>query len=150
MENFAQKPDNMANNKDLKHEKLVVLPDTSDGKPLKNDWTHNKNTTQLSEVQRGECSKVVEEDEHGGRNSKGDRTGGDINRDNYVYRTKAEEYKMLADLSGFTQLSAMFAFEARMKKKKSMKGKENKRKKQKLEIGAPRVCLSYTLNYLYH
>lgn len=134
MESFAQEAEKMAANEYPKLEKLVVLLDTNGSKPLKNDTTSDRSTTQLSEAPKKESSKEVQEDENGGRNSKDIRSGGDINGNGYVYRTKAEEYKMLADLSEFPQLAAMFAFEARMKKKR-----------EKVELVAPfsNVCLSY-------
>ncbi|KAL8095044.1 uncharacterized protein LOC141690288 isoform X2 [Apium graveolens] len=69
-----------------------------------------------SEAQSGDCSKVVEECNNGEKTNKGARSDGGINRDNYVYRTKAEEYRMIAIAGISPQLSARLASEDRMKK----------------------------------
>lgn len=75
----------------------VALPDTSD-------------------AQSGDCSKIVEEYKNGEKNNKGVRSDGGNNRDNYVYRTKSEEYKMIAAAGISPQLSSVLSLEDNMKK----------------------------------
>ena len=72
--------------------------------------------------------------------------GGGGVKEEYVYRTKAEERKMLADLSSFPQLAAMLAFEARMRKNRRRTNRNKRKKKQQNieSIGSNAMVCSYT------
>lgn len=105
------------------------------------DGSSNTNSTQLiTEVQSGDGGKIVEEFNNGERDNTCVRSDCGINGGNYVYRTKAEEYKMIAELGICPQLSAMISPEARMK------NVERNEKEREQVTDAPIVCLFLPYN----
>lgn len=97
-----------------------------------------------SEKNGRSCKIAAQSSDQNPRNKEEEKNNGDIARsdgvscNNYVYRSKAEEYKMLADLSAFPQLTAMFAFEATISKKSRKRNQKKRRNKmQKLESQSP-------------
>lgn len=99
----------------------------------------NGDINRLIEAPTVDFSKGVQEDENGSRNRNVVSSGGGVNGDKYIYNIKAEEYNILADMSEFTQLAAMFALGAGRKSRK-----KTKRKKEEVEVvlPTPNVCLS--------
>lgn len=93
-----------------------------------------------SDAHSGECSKVVGKCKNGKKTNKGARFDDGINRDNYVYQTKSEEYKMIAVAGISPQLSAMLAPEDQTKSAKLI---EKKASEKEQFTNAPTVCLFY-------
>lgn len=112
--NGLSEPDKMADNSNsTRHVNSVPLSEVD---PHKTDGSGNTSSTALlTEVQSGDGSKIVEEYNNGERDNTFVRADCGINGGNFVYRTKEEEYKMIAELSICPQLSAMISPEPRMK-----------------------------------
>ncbi|CAK9153027.1 unnamed protein product, partial [Ilex paraguariensis] len=93
-------------------------------------------------------SRKAKEDQNEGKlfNTVISNGGGGV-KEEYVYRTKSKERKMLADFSSFPQLTAMLAFRARMRKKSKRGNRNKKRKKQQmipLSVGPNAMVCSNT------
>lgn len=110
--------------------------------PQNTDGSGSTNFTPLiTEVRSRDGSKIVEEYNNGERDNTCFRSDYGIYGGNYVYRTKAEEYKMIAELGICPQLSAMISPETRMKK-----AKRNVKEREQL-TDAPIVCLFHPYNF---
>lgn len=110
--------------------------------PHKYDGSINANSTPvITEVQSGDGSKVVEEYNNGKRHSTCFRSDCGMNGGNNVYRSKAEEYKIIAESGICPQLSAMISPQARVKNAKRIE------KEREQLTDAPTVCLFHPYNY---
>ncbi|CAK9137889.1 unnamed protein product [Ilex paraguariensis] len=115
----TEEPEKMAANENSKPEIRVISLDSSGDEATKNDRNERSERK----------SREAEEDQNEGKVFNTVISNGGGVKEEYVYRTKSEERKILADLSSFPQLTTMLAFEARMRKK-SRRGNRNKRRKK--------------------
>lgn len=118
----------------------VALPEVD---LQKTNGKRNTNSTPLIiEVRSGVGSKIVEEYNNGERDNTCVRSARGITGGRYVYKykSKAEEYKMIAELGICPQLSAMISPKA------GVKNAETNEKEREQLTDAPIVCLFHPYN----
>uniref|UniRef100_A0A5B6ZCT4 CCHC-type domain-containing protein n=1 Tax=Davidia involucrata TaxID=16924 RepID=A0A5B6ZCT4_DAVIN len=130
----------MAAKRESELQKTVILLDDSDDEGQKNDRTE-KMAQQTVIV-------LDDSDDEGEKHDRGYEIDGTVNRkrkrkeeiacqkETYVYRSRAEENKILADLTGYPQVAALLALEAKIKENRMKKSKKRKKKKPKIEPDA--------------
>ena len=137
----TEQPEKMAANENSKPELRVISLDSSGDEAVKihqNDGSQRESREAKKEQNKGKLFNTVISNGGGGV------------KEEYVYRTKSEERKMLADLSSFPELDAMFAFEARMRKKSSRGNRNKKRKKHQMtESVGPNAMVCCNTNFTH-
>ncbi|XP_028103116.1 uncharacterized protein LOC114302311 isoform X2 [Camellia sinensis] len=131
-EQHHQKPEQVATIEAPNLQELVTLPDTNENRGIKNGQSceiNREDTTELREEKKQNNNKNEEE-------LKGDNAGVQ-SADHKVsngHVSKADEYKMLMDLTDFPNLAALLAFEATQRNNGT---KKKKNKKRKIELKVP-------------
>ncbi|KAA8518416.1 hypothetical protein F0562_015890 [Nyssa sinensis] len=115
-ETHYQNPEKMEASGDPKLQQVVILSDDNDDESQKNDQSCKIDGKESSNREKNE--------------------GNAHQKETYVYRSRAEEYKMIADLTGYPNLAAMYALEAKLRENRKKKNKKRKKKNQKIDLEA--------------